>query len=239
MKLKSIILAASTAALALTSCSEATNEYHSTQFYPVTTDGIVAYADQTVDSTRVISYDSWTLTNETDWFDVSLQDGQKNNLSVTIPSGYVGSMRLDLRFQPNTTGKVRQSLLTVKSSYDKIGSVSTPVSQQPYLNISYPAPYLETSSATMPTFSLNLTSAKSSYPLTSYVTFTVYTSDATLSTSADWITIEKTSGFTASVKEKVNLTVQANTTGASRTATLTLTSNGISSTINVTQPASV
>ncbi len=239
MKVKSIIFAAATAALALTSCSEATNEYHSTQFYPVSNDGIIAYADQTVDSTRVISYDSWTLTNTADWFDVSLQDGQKNNLSVTIPAGYVGSMRLDLRFQPNATGKSRQSQLAVVSSFDKIGTVSTPVTQQPYLNISYPAPYKETSTATMPTFSLNLTSSKSSYPLTSYITFTVYTSDATLTSSADWVTPEKTSGFTASVKEKVNLTIQANTTGQTRTATLTLTSNGISNVVTINQPASV
>lgn len=239
MKLKSIILAVATATLALTSCSEATNEYHSTQFYPVTTDGIVAYADQTVDSTRVISYDSWTLTNTTDWFDVSLQDGQKNNLSVTIPAGYVGSMRLDLRFQTNTTGKTRQSQLAVVSAYDKIGTVSTIVTQQPYLNISYPSPYKATSTDAMPTFSLNLTSSKSSYPLTSYVTFTVYTADATLTSSADWITPEKTSGFTANVKEKINLTIQANTTGQTRTATLTLTSYGISTPITINQPASV
>ncbi len=238
MKIKTILCAAA-AVLALTSCNEGTNEYHSTQFYPVSSEGIVAYADQTVDSTRVISYDSWTLNNTADWFDVSVQGGQKNNISVTIPAGYVGSMRLDLSFQPNNTGKTRQSQLAVVSSFEKIGTVSTPVVQQPYLNISYPSAYKETTSATMPTFSLNLTATKSSYPLTSYVTFTVYTADATLTSSADWITPEKTSGFTASVKEKVNLTVQANTTGQARTATLTLTSNGISTNITVNQPASV
>lgn len=238
MKIRTLLIAAA-AALALTSCSEATNEYHSTQFYPVTTDGIVAYADQTTDSTRVISYDSWTLNNTADWFDVSIQGGSKNNISVTIPAGYVASTRLDLTFQPNTTGKVRQSQLAAISAYDKIGTVSTPVTQHPYLNISYPAPYKETSSATTPTFSLNLSSSKSAYPLTTYTTFTVYSSDATLTSSADWITPEKTSGFTASVKQKINITVQANTTGQARTATLTLTSNGISSVITVNQPASV
>ena len=235
MNIKTIIGAAATI-IALASCNEATNEYHSTSFYPLGNSKTL-YADQTTDSIRVLSYDSWTLTNTDTWYDVTENSSQTNNISVTIPAGYAYSTRLDIHTQPNTTGAQRTGTLTVVSSYDKIGTVAMPLVQYPYLNISYPAAYYATTTATTPTFSLNLTQKDSNTEATSSITFTVYASDATLTSNADWLTPETTTGFTASVKQKVNITAKPNTTGTARVATLTLTSNGVSTNITVNQPA--
>ena len=53
----SAILPLAAAVMALAACSEATYENHMTMFYPQEPSGRTIYADQTVDSTSVISYD--------------------------------------------------------------------------------------------------------------------------------------------------------------------------------------
>ena len=126
------------AALALTACdNDSTNEQHGTSFYPITVGGIETFADQTVDSVRVMSFDSWTLKNTSDWCSVRAE-GQENNISVKVPEGYISSTRLDFRLQPNTTGKLRSNRIDVVSSYAKIGTVSTVLTQYPHHNITSP-----------------------------------------------------------------------------------------------------
>ena len=54
--------------VAFTSCdNDDTMERHTLQFYPIKAAGMIAYADKTVDTIRVIASDSWQLTSSADW----------------------------------------------------------------------------------------------------------------------------------------------------------------------------
>lgn len=217
------------AALLLGACSDGSNEYHSTYFVPV--NNITTYADQPLDSVHVVSYDSWTLRNTADWVTVKMQE-QTNNISVSIPEGYVSYARLDLHLQPNTTGQTRSALLQVVSSYEKIGTVGNTLIQYPYLNII--SPDVSTSAEGKPEFKLLVKATPSEQPAMQFI---VYDEQATLTSSESWIVPSATSGFKTGEREKVTLNVTANTGSTERTATLTLTSNGISTVVNVTQAA--
>jgi len=236
MRLKNII-AATVAACALTACSESDNEYYTTYFYPTTASGIETYADQTSDTTLVVSTDSWTLTNTCDWCKVTC-DGKSSPISVTVPEGYMLATKLNLSLLPNTTGATRTNILQVTSSYEKIGTISTYVVQYPYLNVASPLPQLVTKDNTT-TYSFTMTvpaSGTLSDNSKPSIVFTVYSTDATLTSSDEtWLKPAQTSGFKASAQQKVELEITKNETGAARTGTLTLTSNGVSSQITVKQ----
>lgn len=232
MKIKSLLTAAAVA-LAFASCdNDNTNEYHSTYFFPMQNLGIETYADQTVDSVRVISFDSWTLTHDCDWYQVS-SNGKQAPLSIRVPAGYQSSDRLDFQIQPNTTGKVRNDLVEVVSSFDKIGTVAQMLIQYPYLNILNP----RTTDKTNYDFTMIVsgagTTSSSSKP---NVSFIVYSEDATLSSNVSWLTPDKTEGFAKDNKQNVSLTIEKNETEQTREAVLTLTSNGVSTPIHIKQP---
>ena len=257
MKLKSIFVGAASLLLAaaFTSCSsDGEYENHTFYFFRESSNrfisDIVAYADQTVDSARVCVTDTWTLDKSYDdsWLNVKY-NGQTPPLTVNVTSGnYVNqySSRIDLLMQPNATGKTRYTTLTVTSAYSKIGTTPLYIIQYPHLNISSPTltkgadGTVDSGKFVMSNISADgyVVGTKDTKP---YITFTVYSSDATLTSSADWLQVpEKTTlpgipAYTPNQLQKVELTVEKNTTGAARTATLTLTSNGVSSTITVTQ----
>ena len=236
MKIKTL-LAAAAVAFAFTSCdNDGGNEYHSTYFYPMTSNGSEVYADQTVDSVRVISYDSWSLKNTCDWYQV-FSNGKEAPLSINIPAGYMSSDRLDFKIQPNTTGKVRKNPVEVVSSFHKIGTVSQMLTQYPYLNIKHPGIVYETE-GNQSSYNFTLTLPASGLDMSNnkyFITFTVYADGATLSSDASWVSPDQTEGFKKYADQKVTLSVEKNQTNADRTATLTLTSNGISTPIIVKQ----
>lgn len=224
------------AALALTACdNESTNEQHGTSFYPITVGGIETFADQTVDSVRVMSFDSWTLKNTSDWCTVR-SDDQVNDISVKVPVGYISSTRLDFRLQPNTTGKLRSNRIDVVSSYAKIGTVSTTLTQYPHHNITSPSGQYGTGDEYSRTFTLGVPAeGVNSYGSKPYVKFTVYAEGATLTASEEWIVPDKTADFTPNQQQLVDLTVAPNPTAEKREATLSLTSAGVTTVIRVTQ----
>ena len=257
MRLKSFFIGAASLLLAATfaSCSSNNdNEYHTFYFFRETPtrfiSSINAYADQTVDSARVCVTDTWTLNKSYDdsWLDVKYQ-GQTPPLTVNVAAGnYITqySDRINLQMQPNTTGKTRYTTLSVTSSYGKLGTTPLYILQYPHLNISSPAltkgadGTVDSGKFVMANINADgyVSGTKDTKP---YITFTVYSSDATLTSSADWLIVpEKTTlpGIPAYVPnelQKVELTVEKNDTKEARTATLTLTSKGVSSTIEVTQ----
>lgn len=234
MKLRNLILAAA-ALVGLVACNESTNEYHSTYFYPITPSGVQTYADQQTDSLHVMSYDTWTLNNTTEWVDMKVGTSQTNQIKVEVPTGYFNLSRLDFVLQPNTTGKTRSTVVLVNSSFDKVGTIATQLTQYPFLNITTPGVRMN-EDGTNGTFTLDLPQKANNENATSFIVFTVYTPDAQLTSSADWLTVDKSNGFTASVREKVNVTAQPNTTTEARKAQLTLTSGGVTTVINVNQP---
>lgn len=243
-------------AIATVSCDNNKNSYelHQTNFYPTLADGIHVYADQTVDSTHVVSTDNWTFTTtEASWLKATNQKNETSPFTVTVPVGYVQRTAIYFDIEPNTTGKMRTGLLTATSVFEKIGAVHQYITQAPYLDITTPSCTTTGENETVKyTFTLPGISSDGKYhtkvgtdDVTSvpYITFKVYSSDATLTSSEEWLTAEKDDEgdsdksltFSANKEHKVNLILSENKTGQQRTATLTLTSNGVSTPITIVQ----
>ena len=149
----------------------------------------------------------------------------------------MASSRLDFALQPNQTGRLRTNRIAVVSSYGKVGTVSQVLVQYPHLNIQYPDGVISGSGSDYACkYSLSIAAAgvapSGSKP---YVKFIVYTDDARLSSSADWLVPAETSGFNKYEAVKVELNAEANPGTEERTATLTLTSNGVSTPITISQ----
>lgn len=247
-------------AASFVSCSNDNNgsyELHNTYFYPIS-DGKQVYADQTTDSIKVVSTDNFSFTTPDDatWFTATDKNNVKAPFSVTVPAGYIVTTPIYLSIQPNTTGALRRSYFTATSVFGKVGAVSQIISQAPYLNISTPSCQVATDNTgtTRYTFTLDGISSDGLYHAkdaqgkditsTPFITFTVYSDDATLTSSESWLSVKQetatgTTTATPSFKygelQKVNLSIAKNETGSSRSAVLTLTSNGVSTTVTVTQ----
>lgn len=236
MKKKLLPLLSIATLLGLGACDTDSNEYHTTYFYPQSYAGTVVYADQMIDSVKVVSTDKWTLNNSEAWLTVK-SGTQTNNISINVPDMYVLTTRLDLSFTPNTTGQLRSTHLLVTSSFGKIGSISRSVSQRPYLNILRPDVTVSTEGE-QKVYSFNLSIAgngKTTNGTDPQIEFIIYDANATLSSGVEWITPEKTQDFVAGEKQAVKLTISANKTEAVRKGTLTLTSNGVATPIAITQ----
>lgn len=248
MQLKKMIsssIAAVALVLSLASCSSGTNEYHTTYFNPLRPNGIEMFADQTIDSTRIVSTDNWSFQIQAaDWLTATYK-GQQSPFSETVKAGYlVQSDRITLTATPNTTGKERGALLSATSAFSKIGTTMTQVRQYPMLNITTPSCEISTENNQKQYIFRTYVDAagKTSGSVNPKVTFTVYADGATLRSNDEWITVmPKTLGkenvYTPNEKQEVNLAIAENKGTEKRTGTLTLTSNGISNTITIVQAA--
>lgn len=218
------------AALCLMACSESEYEVHQTYFYPQNVSGMLFYADQESDTIRLVSYDSWTAKTSVDWLAVS-------PTQLTIPSGTGAVKRLDITATPNTTGKNREGQIQV-DSYFTIGMY---VRQASWLNIHYPSgnPVSSTQPDDRTTgvhhedvqmdFSMKLKADTTS----AEIDFTVYKDGALLRSSEPWLTTPEL--MLTAGRHKVKLGVEKNESAEERSATLTLTSNGVSTPIRVIQ----
>lgn len=215
-------------ALLAAACSESSYEVHQTYFYPQQPYGMKLYADQPSDTIRLISMDSWTISPQADWISVSPS-------SMDVPANDGSNTRLTVSVEPNTTGKNRRGQFHV-SSYDNIGMT---VNQYSWLNIIRPSASISQGSQpadinsdfenSTATFSMNIPATVTD----TTVIFRVYRDNATLTSDAEWFKPAETT-FSAG-RHEVDITVQPNGTTASRTATLILTSAGISTPIAVKQ----
>ena len=164
-------------AFTLAACDGGEYETHSTRFFNVPDGGMTFYADETLDSCGIESFDSWTAsTDASDWLAFS-------PTGVDVPGGYYSVDWFYVKPSPNTTDYKRAAMINVDSYHD----VGLYVEQSPNLNIGRPT-------ATTPA-----TGDKLNFVL------------------------------------DVNLNVMANLTGNRRQTSFTLTSAGVSNTINVTQ----
>lgn len=252
MKIKSLLsvtLAALGTAALLSSCGDSTNEYHQFNISPMRANGFVEFADQAIDSTHVISTDTWSLTCQSDWLTTTTSNNKPAPFTIEVPQGYISSTPLYFAMLANTTGKARTALVQATSTGKEMGTMSILIEQQPYLNITTPSP----TKATDGTYSWTLSgiSADGKFHTTDttgkditstpYVTFIVYADGATLTSSdTSWLnvvatTLGKDNVYKAGEKSKAELSVAENTTGKERSATLTLTSAGVSTSIKVVQ----
>lgn len=231
--MKKIFFLATFVAALFTSCSESEYEFHETKFYPLLVNGMELYADQTTDSTRVISYDPWTASADfnldTDaWFTIT-----PTSCQFTAGEQFA-NMRIDITASPNTTGKIRSGYISVNSYFD-IGML---VTQKTWLNIVRPHGSVETQDAAgnaLPeeehkkVFSAYTFATENQFD----IEFTVYADNATLTSDAEWLVPTATT-FEAGT-HKVAVVAKENLATEPRTANLILTSNGISTPITITQ----
>ena len=242
MKPIKFILAAGIGAAMLSSCGDSSYEMHQTMFYP-NKGGIVLYADQTMDTIHVYSLDSWTsqpsYNNGGTWFNYSPQ-------KATVEAGRASDTKITLTAQPNTSGKNLAGELRV-FSHDQI---ATNVYHYSWLNVTSPSGrYVDDSGVSINTSQLTMEEFEKVKPkfaieniqaaaTDTAVRFRTYQPGATLTSDADWLKLEGSNGsFPVADEYRVALKASANTTGATRTATLTLTSSGISTAITVSQKA--
>jgi hypothetical protein len=215
------------------SCSDSADfEIHQTYFTPTSPEGIILHADQTVDSIRVISYDPWTAQTNfvgDEWFTITptvcnFNRGEK-----------VNNTRIDITASPNTTNKIRGGLIFVNSIY----TIGMSVHQLSWLNIQFPVGRSVTTdnegnelsdTDRYCVFETRVREIKGQFE----VIFTTYANNATLTSDAEWLTpVEE--NFANAGHHVVNINCEANPTEVERSATLLLTSNGITTPITITQ----
>lgn len=228
-KIKALLFSAATVALtAFTACSEAKFEMHQTGFYPTMPNGMTLYADQTLDSLKLHSFDPWTLESQsaTNWFQVN------PNAGSALP-GSSAFTTLNLTTTFNTTGKTKTGKIVV-TSYDNNQFVM-PVKQRPWLDVRMPAGSpigntVEDQTIRFASHPLPATSGKTQ------IIFRTYQAGATLTSKADWAQPEKTAFDKG--QHDVNIVISSNQDKEnSREAELILTSGGISTSIYIKQEA--
>lgn len=227
MKLKHLSLAAILpAAIAIASCDDDDLGFHATYFQPAPAGGMKFYADQDYDTIRVISYDSWTMKYEGDFFTEITPDKQD------ILPGYIGATRLDIHTELNQTNKQRSGFIHVTSSFGKIGTTTLRVTQLPGLNILSPSG--TTGSDGKPDFNMQV---KGNATSISNIKFRVFQENASLRSTAEWLTPDQQM-FSKGLHDNVSVSIEPNTTNEVRTGMLILNyggENGVNDTIVVEQ----
>lgn len=205
----------------MTSCDKAENEIDVLGIYPIQSQYHVIYADQTLDSVAIESSKTWKGTLSDNWI-----QAKNNDLQGTVKNGDIDYRMVYLNFTPISGDSSRVGYLSV-TDYENI--VYHHFMQVSWLNIISPSvefdtPYVYKNAKFRLVLAKNLTSA--------ILKFTTYAPSAQLTTEADWFTLSETEFGPG--EHEVEMTFDANTTAAQRTANIVLsTSNGFSNTIEV------
>lgn len=220
--------------LGIASCnSSGTEEFHQTTFLPVNSGGRILYADQSIDSLGVFSYDSWTLKAKgegADWFAVS-------PTQHTIPAGHVSTQRILLTASPNTSGKTRTGEILLTTTYPKFPTLAMPVRQVAWHNVTYPRGVQHVGpdqKISDPVFALNIPAEKN----TTKAAFRLYDDDATgyaLVSDAAWLVVKLPAAGLKKGANTIDLEAADNLSSTPRTAQLKLTSAGVTTVISYTQ----
>lgn len=242
MKPIKLILAAGIGAAMLSSCGDSSYEVHQTMFYP-NKGAIAFFADQVQDTIHVYSLDSWTAQasylNGGTWFTFTPN-------KMDVPAGKASDTKLTLFTEANTTGKNLAGTLSI-FSHDQI---STNVYHYSWLNVISPeGKYVDNNNVSQNTSQLPIEEFETIKPqfaieniqaaaTDTAVRFRVYQAGATLTSDAEWLKLDNSTGiFGVSGEYRVALKAEENKTGETRKANLTLTSAGISTVISVSQKA--
>lgn len=191
------------------------------------------YADQTVDSLTIQALDSWTVTLEDSWLSL---ESDSSVLTYSSSSSYTYTT-VPIYMEPNTTGSTRYGTINIKVDKTSSGNII----QYGWLNITRPSRILVSNSSDIYSDIYDdeddqqrefILSAEGD-ETTDSLTFTIYASTATLSTSDTWITPSDTTVTTGTHTIPISFSTNYDET---RKATYTLTtSNGVTSTIYVYQ----
>ncbi len=121
-------LAGALCLLYFTSCNGDT-EYHYTAIIHPNGDQTL-FADQTEDSIKFVTFDSWTLSLNSDWMHMD-----EVNRHGTVPSGYYLNVHVPLTFDVNNTGRTRTATASVSANGNTLSAGYT---QLHYLNVKRP-----------------------------------------------------------------------------------------------------
>lgn len=224
--MKRISLLFTVAAMMLTAfigCKKEDNRYHSILIYkPYAGVGYI-YADQTLDSVIFSTTESFAFTSDVSWLtlDPSASKG-------TVKEGYILTTKFAIHLEPNTTGKVRNGVVTGKMySEDFNQDVGLLYQQLPWHNIVRPIP------RELSNMEIEFVGTDSAHWTRDSVKFTAY-ADWTLEPSADsYLTPRVKSGKAG--RHTVELLLTPNATAEKKEATLSLSSNGATTIIKYVQ----
>ena len=202
----------------LTSCN-VNDEHHSTMF---SKQNVLMYADQEEDSVFFACTDPWKITAYEDWLTIDPLELK------AIPSGAVNSVtKLTITTTANNTGKMRKSIVEI-NTFQPAGFY---IQQYSWLNINMTGGVSEKDGDG--NMKMNFRAVAPGMQHVTTVYFTVYKDGATLTSNADWVTLEESTFDKGEHEVKVN--IAANPSEEERKAILTLTSNGVSTPIEIPQ----
>lgn len=215
-------------AWALTACDGSSYEEHYSQLSKTS---LYYYADQQVDSVQFFTYDSWNLSTSDTWITASPS-------SCDVSSGNYAITPIAVSLTPNQTATNRSGYIVITSNYEK-QQFSTVIYQYAWLNVKTPTGAI-TGSTDLEFKDWKKTfGASMKYNVTTYdVKFQTYADGATLTSDSEWAVPAETS-FAKKGDYTVNVAMSTNESTSPRTATLTLTSNGVSTPITLTQQGKV
>lgn len=226
-----LAIAASTLAMSCTE-KEELGQY-SAYFMPTRPAGIELYADQTRDSTTIVSTVSWDIATQPTTGEGGWLRNAPDKANV-VPNGQL-FQRVIIDAEANTTGYTRECLMMVNLHTDRIDGIAMPIRQLGWMNITVPQPCFTTDDkATMqPIFENTLKASDINATMVCHL----YTM-ATLKSDAEWLVIPEELQSIRSGDRTLIFNVMPNTTGAERTAHVTLTSTlGCSNVVTFTQKA--
>lgn len=225
-KLKTLLLACSLLPL-LASCDGEAERHELTP----EVSSIIIYADETIDSLRFYTFDSWTVTPQVDWITVE----GNTHLDLVHDNSMRYLCRVILNVKPNTTGKTRKGTVLVQS-YDY--SYSAPFVQLGLFKVSHPLftadTWLDEQSGIPDVAHYEL--IDSAHWESDSICFTVHSNwNLVFADEApEWLALDNTMGLPG--KHRVNLTLVPNTdTENGRETKLRLMGDKVSNEIIVRQ----
>lgn len=217
------------AMLCLSSCNEKDVSYHilAVNSYASGEPIVFVYADQLQDTVSLRTTDPWTASTGCNWMLFSESGKSTHSGQMVYEYGVEKVFVMPMKLEANTGSAPRYAALKFTANGRNAGLQYV---QLYHMNVINPAPkYADASSFTDVTFTKKVAASTASVG----VSFTLY-ADATLSTGQDWVSLPETS-FTRGTHD-ITLTLQPNTSGADRTADITiLSSTGAKTVIAIVQ----
>ena len=221
--------------LLLGSCnSESETNHHRLALSPTRHGEIRWYADQTTDTLRLISTDSWQL-------DLAYRTPADSTRLLFAPRRFdlpaattaEQTLPLVVRLAPNTLGRTLAGTLTLTAATPVLRPIEVHFFQFPHHNVDYPiAQYDDATESTV--FVENYRAADT----TAYLRFTLYDRDTpshSLTSDASWLVVPDSLAQPGPGRHQVKLAMRPNLSIATRTAHLSLTAGGVTTRISYTQ----
>ncbi len=213
---------------ALAACSKESYRHAIALAYPTPGQYGLVYADQTEDSIVFDTFDSYDTYTSADWLAI---DEQWGTMTIQNSYYYQWEVSVPLTFEPNTTGETREAVVYVHNyGTDWDQTISASFIQASWLNITRPEPAYP-SYTYYPSYATFAIADSATWEVDS-ISFTAY-GDWTLQTTADFVALGAASGKAGA--QVVALALEPNNDEADRQAEITLTSNGVSNIITLTQ----